>query len=79
VPALFADGSAHLTTDSDDLSELHDFAQRLGIPRAGFQAKTIPHYDLERTTWELAQTLGATLVTSRELIKLCHPRYRAKK
>ncbi|MDN4483547.1 DUF4031 domain-containing protein [Demequina lignilytica] len=54
----------HLVSDAS-LAELHAFARRAGIPERGFDRD---HYDypIERQAQLLA--LGATLVSTRELI-----------
>lgn len=57
----------HLTADS--LSELHEFADRLGLQRSWFQAppKTPhPHYDLTEGKREQALKLGAVELLDRE-------------
>ena len=39
----------HMTTDSDDLTELHKVARQIGIARRRFQNKPFhPHYDGDR-------------------------------
>lgn len=39
--------SCHMFTDSLDLEELHQFAERIGMQRAWFQPHRVaPHYDL---------------------------------
>jgi hypothetical protein len=55
---------AHLVSDAD-YDELHDFASRLGLPRAAFQGD---HYDVATESRERAILLGAAAVTSRELL-----------
>ncbi len=45
--------------------ELHAMAAELGIPRRGFQGD---HYDLPEDYRERAIALGATAVSSRELL-----------
>lgn len=53
--------SCHLTVDGP-ISGLHDFALRLGLRRAWFQASppaTWPHYDLTPNKRELALKIGA--------------------
>ena len=65
----------HMATD--DLSDegfehLHAMAQRLGIPRRGFQDHPRhPHYDLHPGLRALAVEWGAIEVTSKELIRRC--------
>ncbi len=58
----------HLVSDSS-LEELHRFAEALGLRRAWFQAKSIPHYDLTGEVYDLALERGATLVSSREIVR----------
>lgn len=39
--------SCHMFTDEEDLTSLHDVAQRIGMKRSWFQdKKAAPHYDL---------------------------------
>lgn len=68
----------HMTTDQDDLSELHAMAQKIGIARRHFQNKAhFPHYDGTGRTWELAEkrrqyalALDAKEVTTTELVEM---------
>jgi hypothetical protein len=55
---------AHLVSDRS-YGELHAFADRLGIPRRAFQGD---HYDVPSDYRERAIGLGATAVSSRELV-----------
>jgi len=55
---------AHLVSDVS-FDELHRFAERLGLPRQAFQGD---HYDVPTEVRERAIRLGATPVTSRELL-----------
>lgn len=55
---------SHLVSDHS-FDELHGFAQRLGIPRRGFQGD---HYDVPARLREQAIGMGAEAVTGRELI-----------
>lgn len=55
----------HLVSDSSH-DELHDFAERLGIPRHVFQGD---HYDLPEEHRPSAVQLGAIEVGSRELVR----------
>lgn len=55
---------AHLVSD-DSYQELHDFAARLGLPRAAFQGD---HYDVPTEVRAQAIALGAQPVSGRELI-----------
>jgi hypothetical protein len=54
----------HLVSDTS-YDELHHLAQRLGIPRRGFQGD---HYDVPAELRDRAIELGAHPVTGRELI-----------
>lgn len=56
---------AHLVSDESH-AELHDFAERVGLPRRAFHHD---HYDLPAELHDDAQTLGAALVSSRELVQ----------
>jgi hypothetical protein len=59
----------HLVT-TGDISELHQFSERIGLRRRWFQDHRIPHYDLttENMSWR-ARHAGAKRVTTRELIE----------
>ena len=56
---------AHLVSD-ESYDELHEFADRLGIPRRAFQGD---HYDVPAHLREEAIALGAVEVDSRELVR----------
>jgi hypothetical protein len=70
---ILTDGVHMMTDNKKDPEELHRFATKMGLKRCWFQTSTIhPHYDL--TTLgkkELALRMGATLVSSRELVLRC--------
>ncbi len=55
---------AHLVSDLS-YDELHEFAERLGIPRHAFQGD---HYDVPTAVRERAIKLGAQAVEMRELV-----------
>jgi predicted metal-dependent HD superfamily phosphohydrolase len=55
---------AHLVSDTS-YQELHEFAELLGIPRRAFQGD---HYDVPSDYREQAIALGASPVSSRELV-----------
>ncbi len=55
----------HLISDSS-YDELHDFAERAGIPRRGFQGD---HYDIPEEYREELIGAGAEQVESRELVR----------
>lgn len=57
---IFTDGT-HLIADT--LTELHEFAQSLGLKREWFQPKSYPHYDLFRGKPKLALKGGAELLS----------------
>jgi hypothetical protein len=51
---------SHLFTDSDDLTELHDFAHSIGLRRSWFQDKQSgPHYDVTDRLRHRALIAGA--------------------
>jgi hypothetical protein len=56
---------SHLVSD-DGLEELHEFAQRMGIPRRGFHGD---HYDVPEEWYQTAVDLGAVPTPSRELVR----------
>ena len=56
---------AHMVSDVSH-DELHEFAERLGIPRRGFQGD---HYDVPTEWRERAIEMGAVAVSSRELLQ----------
>jgi hypothetical protein len=55
----------HLVSDSS-YDELHDFAERTGIPRRGFQGD---HYDIPEEYRDELIAAGAEQVESRELVR----------
>ncbi|HCB33779.1 MAG TPA: DUF4031 domain-containing protein, partial [Acidimicrobiaceae bacterium] len=55
---------AHLVSDAG-FAELHDFAERIGKRRAGFQGD---HYDVTEDERRRALGAGATSVPARELL-----------
>jgi hypothetical protein len=56
---------AHLVSDQS-LDELHDFAERLGIPRRGFHGD---HYDVPKEFYDEVVDAGAVPTPSRELVR----------
>jgi hypothetical protein len=56
---------SHLVSD-ESFDELHDFAQRMGIPRRGFHGD---HYDLPEEWYDEAVDRGARPTPSRELVR----------
>jgi len=65
---------------SESLEELHDFAERLGLPRRIFQDKPgRPHYDLFDEYIDKALQLGARQVRNRELLLLLIKHYEKPK
>lgn len=55
----------HMVSD-DNLDELHELAQSIGIPRHGFQGD---HYDVPDDWRITAVAAGAVVVESRELVR----------
>ena len=68
---------SHLTADTTE--ELHEFAERLGVPKRGFhQSPDRPwkdHYDIPEALREPALSLGARPISRREAVA----RLRAKR
>ena len=56
---------SHLVSDVS-YDELHEFAERSGIPRRGFHGD---HYDVPEEFFDDLVDAGATLVPSRELLR----------
>jgi len=62
---------SHMVADTQ--LELHAFAEQLGLKRKWFQAhKTHPHYDITKSKFRLAKSLGAKVVTTQVLLKISH-------
>ncbi|MFI7072283.1 DUF4031 domain-containing protein [Micromonospora sp. WMMD754] len=57
---------SHLISDVS-YAELHAFAEMLGAPRRGFDRD---HYDLPAERFRVAVWLGATVVGSRDIVRL---------
>lgn len=55
----------HLVSD-ESYDELHIFASALGVPERGFHRD---HYDIPRALRDAAIEMGATAVSSRELVR----------
>jgi hypothetical protein len=55
----------HMVSDTS-YDELHAFAERLGVPRRGFERD---HYDIPDHLHDAAIEAGAELVTSKELVQ----------
>ncbi len=65
----------HLSTD-ENLEELHQFAEKLGLRRSYFQPHaTLPHYDLTPAKRALAVKLGATEITTAERLQKERAKY----
>jgi Mn-dependent DtxR family transcriptional regulator len=56
---------SHLVSDQS-LDELHEFAQRMGIPLRGLHGD---HYDVPQEWYDTAVELGAVPTSSRELVR----------
>lgn len=61
--------NCHLFSDAGD-DELHAFAERIGMKRAWFQAKSVPHYDLTPSRRKCAVACGAVEVDRRQAVDL---------
>ncbi len=64
----------HLLSDTAE-DELHEFAQKIGLKRCWFQARSFPHYDLT-TERKVKTTLkaGAKKVDMREIVMIIRRR-----
>lgn len=63
---------SHMATDQDDLTELHEFALKIGLKREWFQDhRSVPHYDIVPSKRKKALALGAVAVSSSELVLRC--------
>jgi hypothetical protein len=71
--------SCHMFTDNCDLTELHDFAAKIGMKRRWFQPhnKTAPHYDLTAERRADAVKLGAVEVDRHEAVRIWRTRRKA--
>ena len=65
---ILTDG-VHLVSDQS-LTDLHAFAECIGLKRRWFQDKRLPHYDMT-VAWraKLAERMGARRVSVRELVR----------
>jgi hypothetical protein len=64
---------AHLVADTYE--EMHEFAEKVGIKPHFFHKNTkYPHYDISGEQRDLALQLGASSITSRELVNICRRR-----
>jgi hypothetical protein len=57
---------------TESLTELHTFAQSIGLKREWFQDKLIPHYDVFGGMFLRAKEAGAKIVKSREFLQDVH-------
>ncbi|MEU3872448.1 MULTISPECIES: DUF4031 domain-containing protein [Streptomyces] len=57
---------SHLVSD-ESYAELHAFAAALGAPPRAFDGD---HYDIPASSYETAVGMGATRISSRELVRL---------
>ncbi len=53
---------------ADTVDELHAMADRIGLARKWFQAKSTPHYDLSQSKRKLAVEAGAKELDRKELV-----------
>lgn len=64
--------ACHMATDQQDLTELHDLAEKIGMARKWFQNhKVVPHYDLSPSMRERAIEAGAVEVSAEEYLLRC--------
>ena len=66
----------HCFSDSEDIEELHRFADALGLSRRWFQGpprSSFPHYDLTANMRAKALRLGATPLTFEQMKPLLAP------
>ena len=56
---------SHLVSD-ESFEELHEFAERMGIPRRGFHGD---HYDVPAEYYDEAVHLGAVPTPSRDVVR----------
>lgn len=54
----------------DTLSELHSMAEKIGLKREWFQAKSSPHYDVCLSRRELAIEYGAIEIGNKQVVAL---------
>ena len=55
---------------ADTLTELHEFAAKIGLQREWFQLGSSPHYDLSKTRRAAALKAGAIEVDRRGLVEV---------
>ena len=61
-----------MASDSEDLADLHEMARAVGLYGEWFQDHPMhPHYDLVESKRRRVVALGATEVTSVELVRRC--------
>jgi len=53
--------ACHLLADTED--ELHELADEIGLKRAWFQAKSVPHYDLTSSMRRKALAAGVQSIS----------------
>ena len=70
-------GYSHMTSDS--IEELHQFAFSIGLKRCWYQnkrGKNQPHYDVNKTFFDIAIEKGAILVQRKELFLFLEKNYK---
>lgn len=74
---IYTDG-IHLISDVS-ISELHEFAELVGIKRGWFDAnKKHPHYDIPRKLVQVVYEKGAIKTTSKHIVLICKEIYESK-
>jgi len=61
----------HMMTDQDDLTELHEMAEKLGLRKYFQDHKFHPHYDLTPNKARHARRLGAIPTDSVTMLERC--------
>ena len=63
---------------SNDIGQLHLFAESIGLGRHKFsnkKGKNKPHYDVPKSMFDLALKSGAILTPSKEIVKFLQEHY----
>jgi len=69
--AIMWKGKARFHMTADSLSELHTFAQSIGVKRCWFhRGSRYPHYDITEPQRQAALTAGAAAVSQQEMVQL---------
>jgi len=55
---------------ADNIEELNEMADKIGLKRKWLQVKSSPHYDISKSKRDLAIRNGAIEINRREVVKL---------